>query len=313
MPTTPRPTSAPPTVPATTPEPVPTPAPAPALIPTPTPTPAPTPTPVGAPRRRPRTALWLVPLAAVSLLITAQAVSPYLPPDLHTSRVPPRSELHYALLVAHIFTAAVAVVTGLAQCWPWLRRRHPAVHRWTGRVYLFGGVFPSALIGIPVVCFVPLGLSNQLSLGVLDALWIVTGVAGYRAALPQARTNGGHPHRRYADHRVWMIRNVALTLVALTSRLIQPVVEHLVAAQLADPVSYAGDPLAASHDIASTSSWCALLLNLIAAEYLIQRRRPARRRPTGSGRQTGHSDQEGRAQRTRGVQRTRGAQQPESA
>ncbi|MFE3646907.1 DUF2306 domain-containing protein [Streptomyces sp. NPDC059152] len=279
MPTTPRPAPTPPAASAPTPEPVPAPAPTPA----PAHTPAPTPTAVGTRRRRPRTALWLVPLAAISLLITAQAVSAYLPPDLHTSRVPPRSELHYALLVAHIFTAAVAVVTGLAQCWPWLRRRHPAVHRRTGRVYFFGGVFPSALIGIPVVYFVPLGLSNQLSLGVLDALWIVTGVAGYRAAR----------HRRYADHRVWMIRNVALTLVALTSRIIQPVVEHLVAAQLTDPVAYAGDPLAAGHDIASTSSWCALLLNLIAAEYLIQRRRPARRRPTESGRRTGHGNHHG--------------------
>ncbi|MFF2812106.1 DUF2306 domain-containing protein [Streptomyces sp. NPDC058000] len=311
MPTTPRSASAPPAVPAPEPapepEPVPTPESAPAPTPAPTPAHTPAPASVGARRRRPRTALWLVPLAAVSLLITAQAVGPYLPPDLHTSRVPPRSELHYALLVAHIFTAAVAVVTGLAQCWPWLRRRHPAVHRWTGRVYLFGGVFPSALIGIPVVYFVPLGLSNQLSLGVLDALWIVTGVAGYRAALPRTRTSGGHPHRRYADHRVWMIRNVALTLVALTSRIIQPVVEHLVAAQLADPVAYAGDPLAAGHDIASTSSWCALLLNLIAAEYLIQRRRPARRRPTGAGEQTGHRNQEGRTQRTRSVQQPEGA------
>ncbi|MGW5116171.1 DUF2306 domain-containing protein [Streptomyces noursei] len=228
--------------------------------------------PSGTRRRRPPTALWLVPLVAVSLLVTAQAVSAYVPPDLHTSRVPPRSELHYALLVAHIFTATVAVLTGLAQCWPWLRRRHPVAHRWIGRTYFFGGVFPSALIGIPVVYFVPLGLSNQLSLAVLDALWIVTGVAGYRAARA----------RRYADHREWMVRNVALTLVALTSRIIQPVVEHLVASQLADPVAYAGDPLTANHDIASTSSWCALLLNLIAAEYLIQRRRPARRRPAAS-------------------------------
>ncbi|GAA2676279.1 DUF2306 domain-containing protein [Streptomyces lunalinharesii] len=232
------------------------------------PRPAPT-APRGTRRRRPPTALWLVPLIAVSLLVTVQAVSAYVPPDLHTSRVPPRSELHYALLVAHIFTATVAVLTGLAQCWPWLRRRYPVAHRWIGRTYFFGGVFPSALIGIPVVYFVPVGLSNQVSLAALDALWIVTGVAGYRAARA----------RRYADHRDWMVRNVALTLVAVTSRIIQPVVEHLVAGQLADPVAYAGDLLAASHDIASTSSWCALLVNLIAAEYLIQRRRPARRRP----------------------------------
>ncbi|UKY51090.1 DUF2306 domain-containing protein [Streptomyces inhibens] len=233
--------------------------------------------------RRLRTAAWLLPLTAATVLVTCQALTAYVPPDLHTSRIPPRSDLHFALLVAHIFTAAIAVLTGLAQSWPWLRRRHPAAHRWTGRAYFFAGVFPSALVGIPVVYFTPLGLSNQLSLGVLDVLWTLTGIAGYRAARPQALTSRGEPHRRYADHRVWMIRNYSLTLVAITSRLIQPLVEHLVAAQLSDPVSYAGNPLAATHDIASTTSWTALVLNLIAAEYLVQRhtRTAARRRTKG--------------------------------
>ncbi|REK85684.1 DUF2306 domain-containing protein [Streptomyces inhibens] len=223
--------------------------------------------------RRLRTAAWLLPLTAATVLVTCQALTAYVPPDLHTSRIPPRSDLHFALLVAHIFTTAIAVLTGLAQSWPWLRRRHPAAHRWTGRAYFFAGVFPSALVGIPVVYFTPLGLSNQLSLGVLDVLWFLTGIAGYRAAR----------QRRYADHRVWMIRNYSLTLVAITSRLIQPLVEHLVAAQLSDPVSYAGNPLAAAHDIAGTTSWTALVLNLIAAEYLIQRhtRTAARRRAKG--------------------------------
>ncbi|MFD5395637.1 DUF2306 domain-containing protein [Streptomyces sp. NPDC127097] len=221
-------------------------------------------------RRRLRTAVWLLPLAVVTVLVTAQALTAYVPPDPHTSRVPLRGELHYVLLVAHIVTAAVAVFTGLAQSWPWLRRRSPAAHRWTGRAYFFAGVFPSALVGIPVVCLTPLGLSNQASLAVLDALWLLTGLAGYRAAR----------QRRYADHRVWMIRNYALTLVAITSRLIQPLFEHLVAAQLSDPVSYAGDALAAGHDIAGATAWTALVLQLIAAECLLRRRagRATRRR-----------------------------------
>ncbi|MEV0368672.1 DUF2306 domain-containing protein [Streptomyces sp. NPDC050636] len=212
------------------------------------------------PGRR-RAAWWLIPSAVVILLVTAHALSAYVPPDLHTSRIPPRSELHYALLVAHIFTAAVAVITGIAQFWPWLRRRHPVVHRWTGRTYFFAGVFPSALVGIPVVWFIDLGLSNQMALGVLDVLWITTGIAGYRSAL----------QRRYADHRVWMIRNFALTLVAITSRLLQPLIEQLVAAQQSDPIRYAGNPVTAAHDLASTTAWLALVLNMVAAEWWIQR------------------------------------------
>ncbi|WAT98206.1 hypothetical protein [Streptomyces nigrescens] len=65
--------------------------------------------------------------------------------------------------------------------------------------------------------------------------------------------------------------------------------EHLMAAQLTAPVSYAGDTLAAGHDIAGATSWSALVLHLLAAEYLLQRRgRPAARaagaRPFGGGR-----------------------------
>ncbi|MEU9111903.1 DUF2306 domain-containing protein [Streptomyces sp. NPDC048483] len=214
------------------------------------------------PRPRRRAAWWLLPMAAVIILVTARALSAYVPPDLHTSRVPPRSELHYALLLAHIFTATVAVLTGIAQFWPWLRRHHPAVHRRIGRTYFFAGVFPSAVIGIPVALLAPTGLSNELALLVLDILWIITALAGYRTAC----------RRRYADHRTWMIRNFALTLVAITSRLLQPAIEYLTAAQLPDPVSYAGNQLTASHDIASATAWLGLVLNLIAAEYLIQRR-----------------------------------------
>ncbi|WP_158894527.1 hypothetical protein [Streptomyces lydicamycinicus] len=67
----------------------------------------------------------------MTVLVTARALTAYVPPDLHTSRAPLGSELHYALLVAHTVTTTVAVLTGLARSrpwpwpwpWPWLRQR----------------------------------------------------------------------------------------------------------------------------------------------------------------------------------------------
>ncbi|MFH8789592.1 DUF2306 domain-containing protein [Streptomyces roseoverticillatus] len=205
---------------------------------------------------------WLITMAGLSLVVTALAIRVYLPPDMATSRVPPRSDLHYALLVCHIFTAAVAALLGPLQFWPRLRARRPRLHRWTGRAYFFAGVFPSILFAIPVVWFTPVGFSNQAALGTLDVLWAVTGVSAYRAAL----------QRRYADHRLWMIRNFSMTFVAISSRIIQPFIEHAVAAQAQDPLSYGGDPLAAAHDIASASAWLGLVINLIATEAWIQYR-----------------------------------------
>ncbi|UNO41234.1 DUF2306 domain-containing protein [Streptomyces sp. MST-110588] len=226
--------------------------------------------PFPARKRRRRTSWRLLAIAAVTLLVTALALRAYIPPDMRTSRVPPRSDLHYTLLLAHIFTASLAAAAGCAQFWPWLRRRHPAVHRWTGRAYFFAGVFPSALIGVPVALLAPTGVSNQLALGTLDVLWAVTGVAGYRAAR----------QRRYAAHRTWMIRNFAVTLVAISSRVLQPVIEHLVAARMDDRVSYAGDPLAAAHDVASAGAWLPIIVNLVIAEACIQRRPAKRPRPS---------------------------------
>ncbi|MGK5545027.1 DUF2306 domain-containing protein [Streptomyces sp. URMC 127] len=205
---------------------------------------------------------WLITMTGLSLVVTALAIRVYLPPDMDTSRVPPRSDLHYALLVGHIFTGAVAALLGPLQFWPRLRARRPRLHRWTGRAYFFAGVFPSILFAVPVVWFAPVGFSNQAALGTLDVLWAVTGVAAYRAAR----------QRRYADHRLWMIRNFSMTFVAISSRVIQPFVEHAVAAQAEDPLAYGGDPLAATHDVASASAWLALVLSLIAAETWIRHR-----------------------------------------
>ena len=47
--------------------------------------------------------------------------------------------------MAHILFGSVALVTACLQIWPWLRRTHPDVHRWSGRFYLFDGVFPGGL------------------------------------------------------------------------------------------------------------------------------------------------------------------------
>ncbi|MGA8112114.1 MAG: DUF2306 domain-containing protein [Actinocatenispora sp.] len=216
-------------------------------------------------RRRP----WPIAVLAVATVATTLwVVSAYVPPDMATSRIPPRSTLHYVLLVAHIFTAAVAAVSGTVQFWPWLRRRFPRLHRWTGRTYFFLGVFPSAVLAIPVSIYAPLGASNQAGLLALDVLWIITGVAGYRAVR----------QRRYADHRRWMIRNFALIWASLASRAWIPLMLLAIAPQ-EHSTTYHGDQLAIMHDLASGSAWLGLFSTVVIVEAYIQRRYgvPARR------------------------------------
>src|SRR5215207_4979098 len=102
------------------------------------------------PRLRPGRAVAV--LLVVVALFLALELPAYLGFDPAASRVPARSDLplHYPLLVAHILFGSVALVTACLQIWPWLRRTHPAVHRWSGRAYLFGGVFPGGLAVLAV-------------------------------------------------------------------------------------------------------------------------------------------------------------------
>ena len=114
----------------------------------------------------------------------------------------------------------------------------------------------------------PYGAANQAAVAVLDVLWIITAVAGYRAARA----------RRFADHRRWMIRNYALTLSSLASRFFTPIMALIIIPQATGPV-YQGSEVVIGHDIASGSAWLGLVVTMVIAEGYLQRRQVAKSRP----------------------------------
>jgi uncharacterized membrane protein YozB (DUF420 family) len=218
-------------------------------------------------QRRRRRRWPLITLAVATVATIVYMLSAYVPPVMSNSRIPVQGTGHYVLLLAHIFTATVATLTGLVQFWPTLRQRYPVAHRWTGRAYFFLGVFPSSVLAVPVTVLAPYGAGNQAAVAVLDTLWIITAVAGYRSAR----------RRRFADHRRWMIRNYALTLSSLASRFFMPVMALIIVPQAAGP-AYQGDEIAIGHDIASGSAWLGLVVTMVVTEGYLQRR-PSAKRP----------------------------------
>lgn len=210
--------------------------------------------------------VWLIALAVGAVVMLAYSLPAYIPPEVATSRIPPRNTFHFVMLVGHIFTAAVALLASLGQLWPWLRRSHPRVHRWTGRAYFFLGIFPSIAFASVAAYYAPFGLSNQSALVALVVLWTITGVAGYRAVR----------QRRYADHRKWMLRNYALTFAgAVTTRLFQPIVYAVIALQ---PSAYHDDATLITHDLAGASAWLGLIVNVVVVEWYVERRYGGRSR-----------------------------------
>lgn len=209
--------------------------------------------------------VWLIALAVGAVVMLAYSLPAYIPPEVATSRIPPHNTFHFVMLVGHIFTGAVALLAGLGQLWPWLRRSHRRVHRWTGRVYFFLGIFPSIVFASVAAYYAPFGLSNQSALVALIVLWTITGVAGYRAVR----------QHRYADHRKWMLRNYALTFAgAVTTRLFQPIVYAVIALQ---PSAYHDEALIA-HDLAGASAWLGLIVNVVVVEWYVERRYGGRSR-----------------------------------
>ncbi|MBD0324764.1 MAG: DUF2306 domain-containing protein [Aldersonia sp.] len=71
--------------------------------------------------------------------------------------------------MAHIFFGSVALLTACLQVWPWLRRRHPAVHWYSGRLYVFAGALPAGLAVLTVVPFGTWG-ANQRTANTMLAL-----------------------------------------------------------------------------------------------------------------------------------------------
>src|ERR671937_811220 len=83
---------------------------------------------------------WIGPLMFVAIAFVVGSVPRYLTLDPQRSLVPQPDgyPFHYPLLVAHVCFGSIAMLTCGFQVWPWFRRRFPAAHRQSGRIYRFG-------------------------------------------------------------------------------------------------------------------------------------------------------------------------------
>jgi uncharacterized membrane protein len=211
------------------------------------------PAPVAPPAAR---SVWV--LLVLAVVVGSVAISPYLLPGITTSRLEVTGEPHRAFLVAHIFTAMVALVLGPLQFVPAIRAR-PGWHRRIGRVYLLAGVIPSGLFGIPVALLAE-RLLTQIGLLIPAVAWLVTAWLAVRAIR----------RRDIEAHRSWMTRNYALTFLAVTARLLVPLI-------LLAQLPFSGGTLASAADSApsliSIGQVLGWVLNLVIAEIVIRRRR----------------------------------------
>lgn len=147
----------------------------------------------------------------------------------------------------HIFSSLWLLGAGLTQFSAFILHKKPVIHRWTGRIYVFIIIFISAPAALVMSLYANGGAIAIVSFTILSILWWYFTLISYLAM-------------RKGDiktHAAFMIRGYALTLSAITLRLMQVFL-----------ASFTNLDSEFSYTLIAFPSW---LLNLGIAEYIIRR------------------------------------------
>lgn len=153
---------------------------------------------------------------------------------------------HQAGIYTHVFASAVALLLSPLQFSTKLRSRRPRVHRVIGRIYLGVGVALGSLSGLYMAMFAFGGLISKAGFFCLAVCWLLTGLGAYLAI------RSGD----VATHRRWVIRNVSLTLAAVTLRIYLP------------SSMLMGIPFEQAYPMIA---WLCWVPNLLVAEWVLRR------------------------------------------
>lgn len=145
------------------------------------------------------------------------------------------------LAAFHVLGSGVALLIGGFQFLPGLRARRLNLHRWLGRVYL-SAVLIGGIGGIALALRADGGLAGQFGFSMLGVVWLISGWQAYAAIR----------RKDVQAHRIWMIRNFALTFAAVTLRIYLGISEVL-----------------EIDDFYPAVAWLCWVPNLIIAEWLI--------------------------------------------
>ncbi|MCV9961923.1 DUF2306 domain-containing protein [Pararhizobium sp. BT-229] len=191
-------------------------------------------------------ALFIVSAAGISLY----SAPPYLTLDPAWSKIPLNGAYvsHLLWVSVHGVPGAVALLIGPFQFIAGFRSRFPKWHRRMGRVYAVCIVIGS-IAGFVSALMSTSGIPAQIGFVLLALAWLFTMWKGYQAA----RT------RRFGDHRLWMIRNYALTFAAVLLRVFLGL----------GSIAMAIWPQVTFSDIYLASTWGSILVSAVLAEWLL--------------------------------------------
>ncbi|CAN7605059.1 DUF2306 domain-containing protein [Paenibacillus sp. LjRoot56] len=196
----------------------------------------------------------------IIITIAIVAIFPYITLNPANSRVTLDANfpLHYIVLTSHIALALVALISGLFQFQARFRTNYPALHRALGRIYVFS-IMISGCLGL-VLSFYAENFTKAMAFLVLSVLWLITTWNGFRFAVKG----------QLAQHRIWMMRSYAITLVAVSARVIVPICILLYLAMHGFHLPEGGRAQMVA-EILNINVCLSLIINLVVVEWFLLR------------------------------------------
>ncbi|MFI9550033.1 DUF2306 domain-containing protein [Nonomuraea endophytica] len=203
---------------------------------------------------------WTV-LAVSAAGFAVYGAPAYLTGDPALSRIPvnPEVVLHYLYVVVHALPASLILLLGPLQFVPALRNKYRGLHRVIGRVYMVN-VLIASVAAVLAATFTVSGFPVQVAFYLLTAAWLYSLAQAYLAIR----------RRQIQVHRVWMIRNYALSFAAVLLRVF--LLLGLAARSRYDWLTF--------DDVYTSSVWASILVSAGVGEWFIIQRvlRPGGRR-----------------------------------
>jgi uncharacterized membrane protein len=115
------------------------------------------------------------------------------------------------LLVPHGLAGVICLCLGASQFSTRLRQRHVRVHRILGRCYV-----TAVAVAAPMSVYITMlhnALPTRIAIITQASLWLLTTATAFYCIR----------HRNFREHRQWMIRSYAITLIFLTDRVIDAI------------------------------------------------------------------------------------------
>ncbi len=195
--------------------------------------------------------LFWIPVAAFSLLLIYNTI-PYFSFSKNFDFIEERSllfqnDLYNSFFYIHIAAGAICIGTALIQFSRYILKKSKAIHRWSGRLYVFVVLFLGAPTGLYMSFFAKGSFWERALFMFMAVFWFITTLYGLTSILK----------KNVLAHKIWMIRSYAMAMTAVTFR-----VYHIVFYLM-------GWDHLANYEL---SLWISVVGNMLFAEWIIYRK-----------------------------------------